>query len=200
MDLRELNRKLRTGDHESMREVFERYGEDCISFIQNYSGNRDRSFAEDVMMEAMLAFFESAKAGRLPLLNNLRNYLLTACRNIYLKQKGMEKRRTENQSHLERYYYDFLGEYPDMQMENREHRKWSLLEAALEKVGDKCRQVLRLYYMDRQSMAVIAKRLGYATDKVVKTTKARCMKQLREFVRGMDTENTNQRPHGMDGG
>lgn len=188
IDLPGLVGRLQRGEKKAMREVFERYGDDCISFVRNYGSNVDRAIAEDIMMDAMLSFFERAKAGKASGVYNLRNYLLTTCRNLYLIQEKKRLQHLGKQDQLERYYYDYLKEYPDVLFEEAEERKWSSISRGLKSLGEQCQKLLKMFYYDRLSMMVIAAKLGFSGDKVAKTSKARCMKQLRKFVLTKDTE------------
>lgn len=188
IDLSGLVERLQQGEKDAMREVFERYGEDCISFVRNYGSKADRAIAEDIMMDAMLSFFERAKAGKISGVYNLRNYLLTTCRNLYLIHEKKRLRQLEKQDQLERYYYEFLKEYPDLLFEEEEGRKWSSISSALQSLGEQCQKLLKMFYYDRLSMKAIASKLGFSGDKVAKTSKARCMKQLRKLVLTLDTE------------
>ncbi len=188
IDLSGLVERLQQGEKDAMREVFERYGEDCISFVRNYGSQADGAIAEDIMMDAMLSFFERAKAGKISGVYNLRNYLLTTCRNLYLLHEKKRLRQLEKQDQLERYYYEFLKEYPDLLFEEEEGRKWSSISSALQNLGEQCQKLLKMFYYDRLSMKAIASKLGFSGDKVAKTSKARCMKQLRKLVLTLDTE------------
>lgn len=185
-ELKERIERIGQGDQAAMQEVFQEHGKACIDFLQQYSRSCAYDTAEDIMMETMLSFFEIVKTGKGRQVRNLRNYLLTSCRNYFLKQKKKERRPQEKQVELERYYYDYLRLYPDVLWEKKEHRKWLRVNAALDNLGEKCRTLVRMFYLDRLPMKDIATQLGLANDKVAKSSKARCMKQLRELVSDTD--------------
>ncbi len=56
------------------------------------------------------------------------------------------------------------------------------LETALTKIGEKCKELLHLFYGLGWNMADIAKKLDFRSDKVAKAQKYRCIQKAKELV------------------
>lgn len=60
--------------------------------------------------------------------------------------------------------------------------KLKSLEIAIERIDEKCRELLQLFYGLGWSMVDIAKKLGLRNDKVAKAQKYRCIQKAKELV------------------
>lgn len=183
-DFKEL---LRKGDSEAIRELFVLYGEACISFLLQYSNDCDRPLAEDLMMDAMLNLISAAREGRLAEIRDVRNYLFATCKNLFLKHRKKAKNSFIHQDNVERYYYEFLHQYPKALIEMDEDIRWPRVQKAIELLGEKCRKILQMFYFEKVSMKRIASRLGFSGEKVAKTSKSRCMSQLKKLIQAGDS-------------
>lgn len=56
------------------------------------------------------------------------------------------------------------------------------VKRALERLGPRCREILRLYYYKRFSIDAIQHNMGYKNENTVKAHKSRCMKELKEIL------------------
>lgn len=63
-----------------------------------------------------------------------------------------------------------------------EDEKAILLQTAYRKLGQKCREVLRLFYYEGKKLDEIQQTLRYDSKDTVKSQKSRCLKQLKEIV------------------
>ena len=50
----------------------------------------------------------------------------------------------------------------------------------LNKLGEPCQQLLTLFYFNNYTMESIAETMGYKNDKVAKSQKVRCLKELKK--------------------
>ncbi len=105
-------------------------------------------------------------------------YLFGIAKNILNKRSLRSKKmkltddiNTEGAALLDYEIYD--------KIEN-EHRA-QLLQNALRKLKDNCREILTLFYYERNSIESIMHKMNYGSTQVVKTRKNQCMKTLREI-------------------
>ncbi len=70
--------------------------------------------------------------------------------------------------------------------ENRERKQ--LLVTLIAQLGEPCKELLSLFYFHNFSMESIAERLGYKNDKVAKSQKARCLKELKAGAESLKNE------------
>ena len=62
----------------------------------------------------------------------------------------------------------------------QEEEKFKKAENALMKLGEKCRQILQLFYSQNKSFKEIADMVGFSNEKVAKNQKYSCMEKARE--------------------
>ena len=60
------------------------------------------------------------------------------------------------------------------------------IETANTKIGQKCQQLLKMFYGGGFSMSEIAKKLGMRNDKVAKAQKYRCIHKVKEVIETTD--------------
>lgn len=60
--------------------------------------------------------------------------------------------------------------------------KLKILEQKMKELGEKCRQLLQLFYGAAMSMSAIAKKLDLRNEKVAKTQKYRCITKLKAMI------------------
>ena len=57
------------------------------------------------------------------------------------------------------------------------------IAAAMEKLDEPCKSVIRLFYWERNSMEAIASKLNYKNEQVAKKKKYLCIKKLKELLK-----------------
>jgi DNA-directed RNA polymerase specialized sigma subunit len=62
----------------------------------------------------------------------------------------------------------------------QEEEKFKKAETALQKLGDKCKKLLQLFYAQKKSFKEIADELDFTNEKIAKNQKYRCMEKARE--------------------
>lgn len=145
-------------------------------YIQANSGNT--TDAQDIIQESLLAAWINLRAGRFTGNQDQFNaYLRQICKHKWLNQ-------LRSAAHTKTNYREDLsdiGQAEDTQQLLAEQaQEATLLRSSLAKLGDKCRQVLGLFYYKKQTMAQIAT-ITSNTEESVKTIKYRCMQQLRKL-------------------
>ncbi len=53
----------------------------------------------------------------------------------------------------------------------------------MEKIQDRCKQLLRLFYFENERMAEIAKKMGFSSEKSAKTQKYKCMEKAHQLAK-----------------
>ena len=151
------------------------------TYITNHSGNKQD--AEDIFQESISAAWLNLRQGRFSgTPSHFNAYLRQIC-----KYKWINKRKSAAVKNISLGGDENIPEQDDNQIaELKEQIKQSsLLESSLSSIGDKCRELLTLYYFKKQSLASIATQMNH-TEESVKTTKYRCMMKLRKIY--LETE------------
>ena len=66
--------------------------------------------------------------------------------------------------------------------------KLSIVEKAIQQLGEQCRQILQLFYGAGTAMAEIAVKVGLRNEKVVKAQKYRCLQKAKENARALEVK------------
>lgn len=138
--------------------------------------------AEDIFQEALVIFARKRTEHNFELTVEPFHYVKNTCKFLWYNQSRKESKRktselTENYS-----------EESDDAWFVRE-QQLATIEKALLKLGEKCQQLLQLFYGKGWSMADIAKKIGLRNDKVAKVQKYRCLTKAKEEVEKLQSNN-----------
>ena len=145
------------------------------AFILNNSGSVDD--ARDIFQESMIVLYEKAKSGTFSLNCQLKTYIYSVCRRLWLKKlQQFNKFSTQ---------VDSLEETVAVDEEIEEHEKknndFIMMENALNKIGEPCKSLLDGYYLKKKSMQEIALDFGYTNADNAKTQKYKCLVRLKKL-------------------
>ncbi len=145
------------------------------AFIVKNNGHPED--ARDIFQEAMIVLFEKTKLGSFVLSCQIKTYLYSVCRRLWLKKLQQQSR-----------YYpavELLKETVPVENEIEAHEKqasdFNLLEEALSKIGEPCKGILEAYYIQKKSMPDIATAFGYTNADNAKTQKYKCLLRLKKI-------------------
>lgn len=145
------------------------------SFILNNNGTVDD--ARDIFQEAMVVLYEKSRDPGFSLNCQVRTYLYSVCRRLWLKRLQQ----------LSRFYIqvESLEEVVPVEEEIEEHEKrnadFQLMEQAMGKIGEPCKSLLDAYYLQKKSMNDIAAEFGYTNADNAKTQKYKCLVRLKKL-------------------
>jgi RNA polymerase sigma factor (sigma-70 family) len=134
--------------------------------IVSNSGNKED--AEDIFQDALLILYKKVKSGNFILSSSLKTYLTGVGRNLWyqeLRRRGKETMiiQTEDAE-------DSVGLEP----------QYRQAEMAFNLLGEKCKQLLVLFYFKKKSMLEIAHILEFTNEKIVKNQKYRCLEKAKD--------------------
>lgn len=148
--------------------------------------------AEDLFQEALLIYTRKKEDP---------NFILTVEAFYYVRNTG--KLLWYNQARKEQKQVTFSLESDVEQLNDEWFQKEMLLrtmESAIEKLGDKCQEILQLFYGLSWSMVDIAKKVGLRNDKVAKAQKYRCLNKAKEEIAEMEIETSDLQITDTDAG
>lgn len=158
------------GDEKALAWVYKKYYKLITKMVISNSGSLEEAL--DVYQEGLVVLWQKARSGKLQLTSRLGTYLYGVCQNIWFKELNRRK-RIEHNSEEE-------IEAPD---DTDEKERQKLVEMCLDRLGERCKKILMLYYFDEVSMQQIATELNLATTDTAKTQKYKCMKRLEEMIK-----------------
>ena len=134
--------------------------------------------AEDVFQKALLIFSRKIDEPDFELTVAPFHYVKNTCKFIwYNASRKNAKMRTEEISDAPK--------FEDKEWMEKE-LKLRRIETAITKIGQKCQQLLKMFYGGGFSMSEIAKKLGMRNDKVAKAQKYRCIHKVKEVIETTD--------------
>ena len=180
----EIFRFLDIGNKESAaRLIYKLYYHDAISFYKSLGGVAED--AEDLIPYMVLNFFEKYHDGRY--VKNEKASLKTYLYSI-LKFQFYKKLRDVKEINIPEFpatIADFESDSGDLYInEETEEQRNNLVNKCMKLLNDNCRNIIYMYYYDKLSTSKIAEIIGYGTDRVVITTKNRCLNHLKECCSG----------------
>ena len=145
------------------------------SFIINNNGTIDD--ARDIFQEAMVVLFEKSKDTTFSLHCQIRTYIYSVCRRLWLKRlQQLSKYNTQVET---------LEEIVPVEEDIEEHEKrnadFLLMEQARGKIGEPCKSLLDAYYLQKKSMQDISAEFGYTNADNAKTQKYKCLIRLKKL-------------------
>jgi RNA polymerase sigma factor (sigma-70 family) len=179
MNDEQLISQLKQRDRNALKNVYRKYKTEFFRFAHRYG--TDETTLEDIFQDAIIAVYENALSGKLDnLKSSVKTYLFSTGKFMLFKKFRDRKEFTTDESYPfdnnEQMVIDnvFEDDGPD-----ERQRK---LAAHFKKLGDKCREILILFYLQGLKLDEIVTVQGYENKNVAKSQKSRCLKTLRELV------------------
>ncbi len=170
-----LLKGLALSDKSSIELIYRDNYQIIQSFIINNTGSVDE--ARDIFQEAMVVLFEKSKDINFSLTCQLRTYIYSICRRLWLKRLQQLSKFSSKM--------DGLEELIPVEEEIEEHEKrnadFLLMEQAMQKIGEPCKSLLDAYYLQKKSMQEIAGEFGYTNADNAKTQKYKCLVRLKKL-------------------
>lgn len=160
---------LKNGDQREMEKLYNRYRNGFILFLSRYGLPEEE--LTDIYQDSIVALIENARKGLVDHLEvELKTYLFAIGKFMVFKRLKKEKEISTE---------DLVFEWYDAGSEETEEPG---LRAALNKLGGRCYELLKLFYYEGKRLDEIQELMGYDKKDVLKSQKSRCLKQLREIM------------------
>lgn len=147
-----------------------------IQYLIKKNGGSEED-AKDIFQDGIVVLFNQVRQDKLVLSCSIKTYLYSICRNQWLSKLRKNKRIVEMNDRLE--YIPVKERIYENIMQSEQSQTISDL---LDKMGEECRSILKLFYFYRFGMLDIQDRLGLASEQVAKNKKMKCMKRLKNMV------------------
>ena len=166
--------ELRTNRERALAGIYKKTFPIVSHFVRRNQGSEQD--AKDLFHDALIIFYEKAVDGKLVLTASVTTYLVSICRNRWLRE--LDKRR-RSQS-LDNDKAD-SAPLPD-ELEIIFDPGSPSLSEYVERLGDKCRNILVSFYYFRQSLEQIAEKHQYRNVRSATVQKFKCLERLRKSV------------------
>ncbi|MFN8257342.1 MAG: sigma-70 family RNA polymerase sigma factor [Bacteroidales bacterium] len=144
-------------------------------YVINYGGTI--TDAEDIFQDGLIILLDKTNKNNFILHSSLATFLFGICKNL-CREKFRNSKRTLNEDHLPE----------DSELEinaaefYEEERKYNALDRILIETGNKCMDLLKMFYIDNLSMKTIAVKLGFSSETSAKTQKYKCIEKARNLT------------------
>lgn len=137
--------------------------------------NGSKQDAEDVYQEALIILFRKAKSADFTLTSTLSTFVFGISRLHWMNE--LRRRNKVASDSTDELTAEDTAQYAVF---IEEESQFKTAEEALLKIGDKCRDLLRLFYFEKLDFKSIAAKIGLSNEKVAKNQKYRCLEKARE--------------------
>ena len=140
--------------------------------------------AEDIIQEVLVVFIDIVQTQRYRNEASVRSFLYTLTRNLWiseLRKRNSDSRRNEffeaDREKVEEDVSNFLI-YNEAQV---------LIVELFDRMGEKCKRILTLFYYENLSMKEILKQTNYENEQVLRNRKYKCLKELTDVIQQSPT-------------
>ncbi|GAB3319215.1 hypothetical protein GCM10027299_11550 [Larkinella ripae] len=166
---------LANGSDAVLEELYRRYFPMVLHLILNNSGTEDD--AKDIYQETLIVLYEKVTADSLELNCQLKTYLYSVSRRLWLKQLSLRSRNGA----LLRDPEEVADVEEDLAGHEIRDRQFELMADSLERLGEPCRTLLEDFYIRHLSMQDITEKFGYTNADNAKTQKYKCLMRLKRL-------------------
>jgi RNA polymerase sigma factor (sigma-70 family) len=142
--------------------------------------------AEDVFQEALLIVCRKVKDPGFKLTAQLSTYLYSVSR--FLWKDELKKRKPLESVDIETGFN--ANEEKDMENLVEQESRAKLAEKILDEMGERCRELLLLFYRSGLKLKDIASKMGYSSENAAKNQKYKCLEGARNKMK--ETKQTIQ--------
>lgn len=166
---------LAQNDREAVEIIYSRHFGMVQSLIINNNGTSHD--ARDIFQEAMIVLYEKSKVPDFELNCQIKTFLYSVCRRLWLKRLGQLNRYIPEINGLE----DTVPVEDEIEAHDMRNTEFQLMEKALASLGEPCRSLLEAFYLQKKNMTEIAKGFGYTNPENAKNQKYKCLMRLRKL-------------------
>jgi RNA polymerase sigma factor (sigma-70 family) len=133
--------------------------------------------AKDVFQEAMIVLFEKARSGNFELNCQIKTYVYSVCRLIWLKRLQQYKRYSVEMESVA----EVVSVEEDIEEHEKRDEEFVMLEKAVSSLGEPCKSLIEAFYFQKRNMQEIASQFGYTNADNAKNQKYKCLMRLKKL-------------------
>ncbi len=166
---------LAASDKKAIETIYRENFNMVQSLVINNNGSADD--AKDIFQEAMIVLYEKARSGSFELSCQIKTYIYSVSRRLWLKKLQQLNRYSPPGESLE------ITVPVEDEIEEHEKRniEFDMMEKAINSLGEPCKSLLEAYYLQKQNMQVIAASFGYTNADNAKNQKYKCLMRLKKI-------------------
>lgn len=137
--------------------------------------------AEDIYQEALIVFYKKAGSADFILSSSINTYLYSICRFMWIDQ--LKRQQKQNFVDIGKEYVNESEFVPEIETENQ----FKLAEKVISELGERCKELLMLFYFQSVKMKDIATKMGYNSENTAKNQKYKCLEAAKNKLKALQT-------------
>lgn len=175
---------LAKNDRKAIETIYKQHYKMVQSLIINNNGSVDD--ARDIFQESMIVLYEKARSGTFELNSQLKTYLYSVCRRLWLKKLQQQQKYVPEVDGLA----DMIPVDEEIEAHGERQIEFQTMEKAMLHLGEPCRSLLEAFYLQKRNMTEIASHFGYTNADNAKNQKYKCLMRLRKLFFAANKNNT----------
>lgn len=171
--------------HSNEREIsalYARFRPKFLNWLKGSYGIGEESAAKEIYQRSFTVLYVNAKRGKLDNIGStIETYLYGIAKNV-MREQNREEKSSAQLSSINETEVEQLDLFQDLLNGDLDDNLVQKMQGALVKLGDPCKEILKLFYWERNSMEAIATKVGYKNEKVAKKKKYTCLQKLKELM------------------
>lgn len=165
---------LKRQDRKTITEIYNEYRTGFLLYAKRYKLEEDRIL--DIYQDSIIALCENAQKGKIDNLSaSLKTYLFAIGKYMIFSELRKDTKKTDFEE-LE----NILITTEDSSETNDEEVEQ--LKLAFNHLGEKCKEILKLFYYQERNLDEITELMSYDNKNVAKSQKSRCLRQLKQII------------------
>lgn len=172
---KELLLGLARNDKKAVETIYRENYNVIQALIINNNGLTDD--AKDIFQEAMIVLYEKARSGNFELNCQIKTYLYSVSRRLWLKRLQQSNRYTSDLVNSD----NVVAIEDDMEEHSKRDAEFEMMNKAIGSLGEPCKSLLEAFYLQKKNMQEIAGSFGYTNAENAKTQKYKCLMRLKKI-------------------
>jgi len=166
---------LANNDKKAIETIYKENYNMVQALVVNNSGSADD--AKDIFQETIIVLYEKVKSGTFELNCQIKTYVYSVSRRLWLKRLMQQNRFSLNSDNHE----EAVAVEEDLEEHERRDSEFVLMEKAINNLGEPCKSLLEAFYIQKKSMQDIAASFGYTNPDNAKNQKYKCLMRLKKL-------------------
>jgi len=166
---------IRNEEEAALAYLYKQHYPMILHFVQNNNGTDDE--AKDIYQEAVIVFYEKVKNQNLELNCQIKTYLYSICRRLWLKRLALKNRFAGMVTDSD----TFIQVDEEVTELEENELKFKKMGEALVLLGEPCKTLIEDFYIQDLTMQSITEKFGYTNADNTKNQKYKCLMRLKKL-------------------
>ena len=171
----ELLKRLAKNEKAAIELIYKENYRLIQQLIINNNGTEDD--ARDIFQEALIVLYQKARSESFELNCQIRTYLYSVCRRLWLKKLHSNRRFETPVDNFE----EMVPVEEDVSVHEKLDHQYGIMRSALGKIGEPCKSLLEAFYIHNKNMQEISSFFGYTNADNAKNQKYKCLMRLKKL-------------------